>query len=532
MTVKNGAFKPTAEQEAIYDAASTLKKGEALKVIAFAGAGKTTTLKGLASAKGKERGIYLAFNRDNAEDARKKLALTRCTASSFHGLAAGVMRIYFDKIIDNYKGKDIRGSGILKQFDWNKRDWNETKMAQAVSRTLGTYCQSADAEFDAHHATTALKQMLGDPAFIKDAAKRDFAEMVINDHSRMIADMAQNFFIHEIQNRRMSFDTFLKYVELDPDRLSEAFSMYNYVMADEAQDLNPVQISILRKSGLPLIAVGDPFQQIYSWRGAENALAQLDGQELYLTQSFRFNEEVAEVARHILASMPNGGPTQRLIGAGSGKAPADHKGMKVAIVCRTNAGAIDEAIKLMSRGMKVHVDNLGTLVRDVHSALAIKEGRLMDIRSDELLPYTSWTELEAEAEEGNSPSIERLVKIVNDGKVEQVDKLAAYQKDPSQADFAVCTAHKSKGMEWPGVMLGADWKDLQKLAKRYRASGKKSEAHRTQAEEEYRTLYVAATRPIENLRGHDRICFPKIEEPLDEPERRNTPERSFDAMPG
>lgn len=84
-------MKPTDEQAAIYERAGRLSEGDVLNVIAFAGAGKTTTLKGIASVR-RDRGVYLAFNRANADEAKKKLALTKCTASSFHGLAYGVLR--------------------------------------------------------------------------------------------------------------------------------------------------------------------------------------------------------------------------------------------------------------------------------------------------------------------------------------------------------------------------------------------------------------------------------------------------------
>ncbi|MFB8831902.1 hypothetical protein ACE0DR_27505 [Azotobacter sp. CWF10] len=52
------------------------------------------------------------------------------------------------------------------------------------------------------------------------------------------------------------------------------------------------------------IFVGDKWQQIYRWRGAENALdrqIEEDADALYLTNSFRFGPLIAGVANAILA---------------------------------------------------------------------------------------------------------------------------------------------------------------------------------------------------------------------------------------
>lgn len=75
-------MKYTSEQVAALDAA---KAGGSLKIAAFAGAGKTTTLKAIASEL-KGKGLYTAFNKGIVVDAEKKMP-SSCSAKTFHALA-------------------------------------------------------------------------------------------------------------------------------------------------------------------------------------------------------------------------------------------------------------------------------------------------------------------------------------------------------------------------------------------------------------------------------------------------------------
>ena len=62
------SFKPTAEQHAVVDA---VLGGGDLKIKAYAGAGKTSTLRLVANHLADRRGSYLAFNKEIAQHARR-----------------------------------------------------------------------------------------------------------------------------------------------------------------------------------------------------------------------------------------------------------------------------------------------------------------------------------------------------------------------------------------------------------------------------------------------------------------------------
>jgi hypothetical protein len=74
--------KPIAEQEAARD---LFQKREGLRIDAYAGTGKTTTLQLLADSSS-QRGLYLAFNRSIAEEARKRFP-RRVTCATSHSIA-------------------------------------------------------------------------------------------------------------------------------------------------------------------------------------------------------------------------------------------------------------------------------------------------------------------------------------------------------------------------------------------------------------------------------------------------------------
>jgi hypothetical protein len=78
-------FRPSPEQEA---ALERYRSGEDMKLVAVAGAGKTTTLRLMAESDPKRRLLYLAFNRSVKEEAERKFP-KNVEVKTLHGLAFG-----------------------------------------------------------------------------------------------------------------------------------------------------------------------------------------------------------------------------------------------------------------------------------------------------------------------------------------------------------------------------------------------------------------------------------------------------------
>src|ERR1700757_858828 len=83
-------FQPIPEQQ---HALELFLKGGSLRIDAYAGTGKTTTLQLLAK-NSKQRGLYLAFNRTIAREAKQRCPRGVLCATS-HSIAFRGIRIYY-----------------------------------------------------------------------------------------------------------------------------------------------------------------------------------------------------------------------------------------------------------------------------------------------------------------------------------------------------------------------------------------------------------------------------------------------------
>ena len=121
-------------------------------------------------------------------------------------------------------------------------------------------------------------------------------------------------------------------------------------MVDESQDSDQLILDVLKRQKAKVIFVGDPYQSIYGFRGAKDILQNLDLEALYLEQSFRFGNAVADIANLLLNKLF--GETRQLKGlpsktskvttfSTSSYAPSSLN----AIICRTNATAFEYFFK-------------------------------------------------------------------------------------------------------------------------------------------------------------------------------------------
>lgn len=103
------------------------------------------------------------------------------------------------------------------------------------------------------------------------------------------------------RGRLVTFDGLRKLAYIDHWLRGYMDTKYARVFVDEAQDLDPIMLSILTNDvQAPKVFVGDPNQQIYEWRGTVNAFEHLPERtlQMHLYKTFRMGEPAtSEVSR-------------------------------------------------------------------------------------------------------------------------------------------------------------------------------------------------------------------------------------------
>lgn len=486
-------MKPTLEQQAVVDA-----NGKVIKAVAFAGAGKTSTFVERAKAHNK-RTLYLCFNKSVQMEAEKRFP-GHVTCKTQHGLA-------YQAIITRRGYNGIRYSNVGKLFlkPTAQRFRIDYYMVSLVHKTVENFCNSADNELTIAHAQP---DVIGRYTY-------DVSETVVNFARQLWELMISG---NDQKDFPMTHGGYLKLFQLSKPRLG-----YEVVMLDEAQDTNPVVHDIVLSQadyGSQIILTGDPYQQIYAWRGAVDALNKVKADTYYMTQSFRFGPEVAGVANHLLNTFFN--EERALVGLGHAGVISglnqhnvrDAHGMGAdslpetyTFLARTNAYLFAEASRRAGT-CKMYVPGSGQngelpIFQAVLDVFALYQNRKFDIKGDYDLRHFDdyWQFLDfvktgmADPEWTISAA---MIEKYREGIPHQIEKIRqSLVSRPEDAQVMLVTAHRAKGMEWDNVVLGNDYAELFGEDGSIRQLG---DDRKTQVKhDEINLLYVAATRAKKHL---------------------------------
>lgn len=474
-------LKPTDEQQAILDRPPT----ETIKVMAGAGCGKTSTLEAYGR-RWTGRGLYLAFNSSIAREAARRLPanVEARTAHSFAYRELNVGKVQ-DRLVKRLTlehldrfSSDIRGVAGVPLLRVRPA------ILQTIERFLaceGTKIAREHCDVENREQNLAIRRMAGDITL-------------------KLLDFADN-------DLPFTHDLYLKRFEM-----KRRIKGYDYLLLDEAQDLNPVLISIARKAGIPIVVVGDPYQSIYRFRGAVDAMSRFEVEELPLTQSWRFGPAIAALANRILAHSKTP-PRHRLRGNPSMETAITRYTGRVgtqsgtAILARTNA-RLFESLASLDRSFHL-VGGLDELRSQLRSAQALRSGRHERVVDQSIARFAHWRGLEKAAEQGDA-EMRRLRDILEkhgdrlNGLLERLAQL--HRADEAAAQIVVSTAHKAKGREWDHVVVLDDFEPPAELAARRRSDAKRAE----DADQQINLLYVACTRARRHLhlapRLYDALC--------------------------
>lgn len=455
-----------------------------LKISAFAGAGKTSTLLAIAHLKQKEKGLYLCYNKDIKEEASSKFpGNVKCLTN--HALAYPHTAIYLKHKLFG-AGEWVRVEKLLSGVNLKGfHDLTPRSFARIVKKTVERFTQSGSFTIQKGHIekvdyseySTVIPRK-------RTKSQQDlFVDLVIEQANRY-----WNILIDAGNNVKISHDVYLKLFQLSKPVLN-----YDFILFDEAQDANPVILDIIqRQKHIQVILVGDRHQAIYGWRGARNAMESFPAKECFLTRSFRFGEKVAQMANSILEKK---GETMKIKGFKQIKSQINKSinGKPFTYLFRTNAGIIQKAFECSEEQKSYFIAGRTTIEQVAEQILSLYylyANKPYKIKDELILSLGSWNRFIDYIQEESDPELERAAKLIKKHKHDtpgKVDELMRYAvKDERKADIVMTTGHKSKGLEWPIVAIGED----------FTLKGKKG---KLADDETINLVYVAITRAQKNL---------------------------------
>ncbi len=435
---------------------------------AFAGTGKTTTLR-MLSDRLKGRVLYLAFTKANQEEAAGKFP-AHVTCKTTHALA-------FPTAGKPFRAKLIKTLSLNSIIDALGMQ-PDYALAAEIRKTLLAYLASDAATIE--HSVALDRR--GDAAML--GAQRVWAMM--QDPTNATIGMLHDGYLKLFQLRR-------------------PFLPFEHVLFDEAQDANPVTAAIIAAQGCAKTYVGDAHQQIYQFRGAQNAMRAIDGARFCLTQSWRFGSRVAQVANRILAEK---GEESMVVGMnGQGDiAPVDTSA-PFATICRTNAGVFGFAADAAADGECLHfVGGVENYQFDrIADAWSLKSHDLPAVRDSTIRSFGTFEDMKRCAEEANDMDLKGLIRAVDtygDAIPHLIDTIKACSSGVDRANQTLVTAHRSKGLEFGQVRLADDFLDLHD----YPALRDDPAQDPEQLECEINLVYVAATRALKRLQPNPKLA--------------------------
>ncbi|PYG98698.1 helicase [Arthrobacter stackebrandtii] len=480
------AFTPNTDQAVALG--STAKR---LLIRAKAGGGKTSLLIAHALRFPDQRLLYVTFGKANKEDAAARFPSNVTTRTS-HGLAWEVGG-QFKK---TGKQDDLHPSQLAKQY----------KIPMAFARhlyvTLHNFMVSADREILAAHVPTKI--VGDDRQKAAEWAKHVWADLQrLRQWSRGCGEsQAERAEFLGSTPLRMPHDGYLKLWSLgDPD-LSHR---YDQILLDEYQDTNPVFAAVILRQSCPLRLAGDDFQAIFGFRGAYNTFepSQFD-QVVTLSESHRYGAGIAELATMLLRQFAGEQDPVRSSRHELTTRFAVDRTKPYAIIGRTNAKLFASAVQLLE-GQRLHfVGGVNEYPFDklveVHHLRANTGVRLRDPL---LSAFRSLQDLEAYANDTDDKEIHALISVAKQYG-DQIPSLVQRIKDACVSDIkdttvTLCTAHRSKGLEFPQVVLLSDFLNL------ITDAGLPLVLDTPELRQELHLLYVALTRAMESIEVNEQI---------------------------
>jgi len=458
-------FKPTLEQQTNL---SLLKSGKDVKIIAGAGSGKSSSLRYMAASMPHKTFLVWCFNAANAEESNNhpdkpdNIIYSTGHSTAYREVIDSRMRKKLGPYL-NYNELPNGIQDIAHEVSIDDKTFNTAKtiLLRSALDCITYFCRSnalgiadyAEWYYTYHHTVNDYKTNLVElPLTVRQVDKM---VQIVCDYWINLGD--------SYNLTQITHDVYLKMYQLSGttvkevwDKVGKRFVKPDIIALDEAQDTNPVMQAIFERQPHQKMLIGDPMQQLYAWRGAGDAMKSFtDFSVGYLTESFRFNSTIADMANLVLHKA---GSDMQVKGSSTKQDITSY-----AHLCRTNASVVARIFAELGSGKKVYTS---IKVSDVFSKLYHMQSCWFNEKpkypSKELASIVDKESLLKALE--YSEELQRLNKLSQHltaggntltAAKKQLDSILV--KTPVEADIVISTIHASKGMEYDYVAIDADF---------------------------------------------------------------------------
>lgn len=464
-----------------------------IKINAVAGSGKTTTIIEYAKARPRtSKMLYIAFNKSVKLEAIKKFAsagLLNVQVETAHSLAYKhiVFKNNYKVRANGYKINEVVDILTLKTSGEKITDY---VIANHINKLVAYFCNNEKQKV----------QELNYIETITDPKAKSFVSMYYRLIEKQARLLLQKMDTGEIE---ITHDFYLKKFQLSNPTL-----FYDYILFDEGQDASPVMLDIFLKQKATKVIVGDTHQQIYGWRYAVNSLEKADFKTYQLSASFRFNQDIANLAMEVLEWKSHVEDYQKIPITGNG---ASTENKTKAVLGRTNLGLLMKAIEYVFEKKKVKriyfEGNINSYTyadegASLYDVLNLYNRRYSYIKDKLIKEMRNLEELEEYIEKTEDVQLGMMVEIVKEygNEIPEIIKtikskhIANDEKEKAEMIFS--TVHRCKGMEYDEVQLVNDFITEEKLEK---MKDQEKILNRRKLNEEINLLYVAITRTRNTL---------------------------------
>jgi F-box protein, helicase, 18 len=471
------------QQQAVVDSSGTIK------VDSGPGSGKTKTLIDYAKARPDKKMLYLAYNKSMNDEATVRFRQAGCyhvECRTPHSLAyRAIVSKYFKKgtKIENLTFRVV--DDLVDNPCQDKQD--AILFTKNVGRLIAWWCSTSDRGINMKRY---YEEVCGtaDKIFLKSWHRHVLAE------ARKILERIEKGTLP------LTHDYYIKRFQLLNAEMPQLRG-FDIILFDEAQDASEVMLNTALVQNKDIVFVGDRNQQIYGWRWALNALDKIDAPQFWMTESYRFNQRIADHAngilemKHMLEIDPRLPIIGKAIGLGLGQTSSSNK---QTVIGRTNISILshalasdeDEAIHFNGGIWRYLQSDDGINLYDV---VALRTGKREFIKNDFLLKFDNFNEFREYVELVEDHVMLMMIAVADRYTTSFGPKMKELRnrvvEEEKDSDTSYVSGHRCKGQEWDCVTVLPGFITPEKLKTKIDEG-----EPRNSLNEEINLYYVAVTR--------------------------------------